>query len=301
MKSGYSLLLGEYVDAESVGYKDCKSFQIVCPACKEPVFKVERTIPQSLHYLAHYEASKAFEAECELRVGRISEQDKKRENILSRGQKLEYFLSVLRSAIIESEFSGHIDEASAEIKRMMSKAPGFQMYANLIYTGLLVAGPRPRSLWSLYLDDYASKFTQKNGYEAYNGFSLEIQKRITLDVFEHIQTPNARGNFCFLFAAATISYYRILHVFGMNNNLSSELQEIEYLLPLISRCSKRDAETILIGLQRKSINAPDGNGIISLRTLLDEELIKFMMICLFRLPYFEMLTAVQGLNYEKCG
>mgnify|MGYP000085431440 CR=1 FL=1 len=97
MKIGYSILLGEYIDAQAINYTDCKSFQIVCPICREPIFKVERKDPPPiLHYLSHYEKSKAFVSDCELRVKGISDNEKKAENNLARGQKLEYFLSVLK-------------------------------------------------------------------------------------------------------------------------------------------------------------------------------------------------------------
>ena len=45
MKLGYSLLLGEHIEAEWIEYTDCKVFQIVCPNCKEPIFKVFRQVP----------------------------------------------------------------------------------------------------------------------------------------------------------------------------------------------------------------------------------------------------------------
>lgn len=54
MKLGYSNLLSELIRAELIDYKDSEKFQIVCPCCKEPVFKVIRSnesIP--IHYLSH--------------------------------------------------------------------------------------------------------------------------------------------------------------------------------------------------------------------------------------------------------
>ena len=69
MKLGYSLLLGEHIEAEWIEYTDCKVFQIVSPNCKEPIFKVFRQVPPpGVHYLSHYEKDSAYEADCELRV-----------------------------------------------------------------------------------------------------------------------------------------------------------------------------------------------------------------------------------------
>lgn len=99
MKLGYSNLLGEYLNAVDIGYPDCKGFQVVCPACREPVFKVLRSGEMDLHYLTHYAAQKSFAADCELRVGGIGKGDFERHNAASRGQRLAYFLGVLRQCL----------------------------------------------------------------------------------------------------------------------------------------------------------------------------------------------------------
>ena len=105
MKTGYSMLLGEYVDSEAINYTDCKSFQIVCPICREPVFKVERSHPPpTLHYLSHYEESKAFATDCELRVRGISDRDKEKNNRpLPRSE-----LRILPVGIVERRFGKEI-------------------------------------------------------------------------------------------------------------------------------------------------------------------------------------------------
>ena len=97
MKTGYSLLLGEYVDAQKVNYVDCKQFQIVCPICKEPIFKVNRELTSTpIEYLSHYQKDKAYIAECELRVRSLSKEEIAKSNSVSRDQRLEYFLGVLK-------------------------------------------------------------------------------------------------------------------------------------------------------------------------------------------------------------
>lgn len=66
MKLGYSNLLGEFIDAQGIGYEDCKGFQIVCPSRREPVFKGMREsgVAEAVHYLSHYEKDKAYASEC---------------------------------------------------------------------------------------------------------------------------------------------------------------------------------------------------------------------------------------------
>ncbi len=72
----YSLLLGEYIEAEKISYVDCKGFQIVCLCCKEPIFKVNReNAVKSIEYLSHYDKDKSYVTECELRVEALSKEE----------------------------------------------------------------------------------------------------------------------------------------------------------------------------------------------------------------------------------
>ena len=50
----------------------CRTFQIVCAACKEPVFKVSRNLgDRTLDYFSHYRKDETLNTQCELRVNRI--------------------------------------------------------------------------------------------------------------------------------------------------------------------------------------------------------------------------------------
>jgi hypothetical protein len=121
MKLGYSLLLREYVAAEKIDYSDCKNFQIVCPNCKEPIFKVERKIePQIIHYLSHYNRDKDYVDICELRVIKISSREIESVNNISRNQKLEYFLKVLKDAILENEYPNN-PESINSVRALFNK------------------------------------------------------------------------------------------------------------------------------------------------------------------------------------
>src|SRR5438477_9816213 len=104
MKLAESLILQELVRAKEVIYEDVtrNRFWIVCPVCKEAVFKVIRhadSEKQPLHYFSHYEASKAYDTDCELRIGRITERDIEGRAIQSRAQKLKYFIASLKNTI----------------------------------------------------------------------------------------------------------------------------------------------------------------------------------------------------------
>ncbi len=73
MDKGYSNLLTEILPAVDIDYEDTADLQIVCPACREPIYKAVRKSIPAVHYLAHYEASRSAVAECELRVGSMGE------------------------------------------------------------------------------------------------------------------------------------------------------------------------------------------------------------------------------------
>ena len=84
MKYGKSLLLGELISAKEVDYEDVREnrFWIVCSVSNEAIFKVVRQTGDSgvqdpaTHYFSHYEASRSYVTDCELRVGRITEDAK---------------------------------------------------------------------------------------------------------------------------------------------------------------------------------------------------------------------------------
>lgn len=52
MNLGYSILLGETLAALNLQYRDCERFQVVCPHCHEPIFKVRRgaDTPDESHF-----------------------------------------------------------------------------------------------------------------------------------------------------------------------------------------------------------------------------------------------------------
>src|SRR5690349_3379441 len=108
MQYGKSLLLGELISAEQVDYEDVRKnrFWIVCPVCNEAIFKVVRQTEDSgedphTHYFSHYEASRSYTTDCELRVRRITEAELHTIAVQSREQKLKYFIATLQDAIYQ--------------------------------------------------------------------------------------------------------------------------------------------------------------------------------------------------------
>src|SRR5215216_3009097 len=115
MKYGKSLLLGELISATEVDYEDVREnrFWIVCPVCNEAAFKVVRQAEDSsvedthIHYFSHYEASRSYATDCELRVRRITESDRHTIAVASRGQKLRYFIATLTKRCLPHSISAY--------------------------------------------------------------------------------------------------------------------------------------------------------------------------------------------------
>lgn len=119
MKTGYSNILGDVVEASELDYGDCKDFQIVCPCCREAVFKKERAVASGdgSHFLSHYPATDADKAaECERRVARMTKEDFAKMRSEGRGQALNRFLSVIPDISINrfANIPAHVVSFAAE-------------------------------------------------------------------------------------------------------------------------------------------------------------------------------------------
>lgn len=293
MKTGYSMLLGEYIDAETITYTDCKSFQITCPICREPIFKVERKQPPpTLHYLSHYETSKAFVTDCELRVKGISDQDKQRENSLSRGQKLEYFLSVLREEILKREFGmnpQNVEKVKRETMRWMN-APGVQSFRDLFYKHQLSNHEMntPENL-SILFDEYVKDIESVGGDFPITGFVIATQKRIATDIWLHLLSAKALGNFTFLFCVA----FGLLSERIASASRQRPLQQFErdFMVAVgqLIKVGRQKAEIVLETLLNTPIGTPFAMSGSNYLAKLASEIFFEMLGILLRLPYFEML------------
>lgn len=98
MRHGYSMLLADAVAADELGYGDCEEFLVVCPVCKEGVFKALRG---ETHYLSHYISGLASR-ECELRVGKMSTDEVRQAGRASspKGQSIDAFVDRFREVVV---------------------------------------------------------------------------------------------------------------------------------------------------------------------------------------------------------
>jgi hypothetical protein len=100
MEYGMSLLLeNRLLLAREVDYDDCRSLQLVCPACHEPLHKRGNPFTRR-QYLSHYEAK--GKSDCELRVFNIVRDTLHPVVVVPHGQELERFLARFEEIVLEA-------------------------------------------------------------------------------------------------------------------------------------------------------------------------------------------------------
>lgn len=94
MKKGYSNVHGLIVDAAELDYRDCEAFQIVCPECREFVFKsIRRGDDGAIHYFSHYAADPEANQHCELRVAQRFADGIPAEDLVEHEQTLQHYIA----------------------------------------------------------------------------------------------------------------------------------------------------------------------------------------------------------------
>ena len=293
MKVGYSMLLGEYLDATGINYTDCKSFQVVCPACKEPIFKVERKQPPpTLHYLSHYERDKAYVEECELRVSRMTSKEMDEVSSASRNQKLEYFLSVLREAILESNFTGNKTGTMKMIIKV-SNACGIQIFRDVTLETARQNTSDPVTLEYMFKEHL--KFIKKHNVEyTPTSFSIQKQIRIATDIWIHLLSSPAKGNFTFLFTSAyLIVCDSFVEAAKKRTLLDFEKVVFKGFDGLIGAGRDRAAR-IFSELGHYPLGPPHAMEGSNLLNRYGAEIADAMLGILIRIPYFELLKKANG-------
>ena len=301
MKMGYSLLLSEYIDAEKIDYIDCKNFQIVCPSCKEPIFKVERRFEaQAIHYLSHYSKDKAYVDECELRVTRISQAEIQEANSLSRNQKLEYFLSVLKDAILENEYPQDAEKLKS-VKSLLSKlsqSAAVQAFRDRMseVSRQQFLNYNEKDIYPLF-DDYIKDIQQISGTFPKTSFAIEMQKRISFDIWKHLLSAKARGNFFYLFSHAYIMLMKRIEAAKDVRDLHEYEIHLHQNMRKLIDSTKQKGLNIFEKLMQYSIGPPYAIENSNLLNKMASEINHEMFGCLLRLPYFEMIR--NGIGAER--
>jgi hypothetical protein len=305
------MLLGEYINADYVDYQDCKKFQITCPNCKEPIFKAYRKDPPpGIHYLSHYEKDKAYVAECELRVSRINTNVMQDSNKVSRDQKLEYFLSVLKEALIDRFcFEDHVfsveDFNKPELKVVLDKfvvkkevsmiinASGPQLMRDFLFASIC---KWPIERIELLINKNLDFETQERGL-VLTGFALDIQKRIAKDIFTHLLTHKTFGNFSYLFGTSylreMIRWEKLIELTKDENFNLTWQTRIGASLRRLTKTSVNKSKLLLNQLMTETFIEPNTNSEVTYLQKIYANLTNEMCVQLGQLPYFDILKTAE--------
>lgn len=180
METGYSLLLGEFLAAREVDHGDCATFQVVCPACREAVFKAG-ALGTPRQYLSHHR--KADDAECELRVACITQAEREAAEAVARGQHLAVFQRVYQGALLAVMTSGPPRHMVGAINRMKAR-PTFGRFVQLLRTA---NAKEPEALTRM-ADDAPQHFPGASP------LVLRRQRRFAVDFYGHLMTANAEAS-----------------------------------------------------------------------------------------------------------
>ena len=305
MKLGKSILLDELLKADDVEYTDVSQnrFWIVCPACNEAIFKVVRNQGtkenSALHYFSHYEASKAYAADCELRVGRITEREITEKAIQSRDQKLQFFINTLQT-IIHQDFRRHMPADprwTSNQFRVMTRSRTIADLRSAFYDAFFlktIPESSDKALLSAF-DLAFSRLPQSERNQLSTTLSLHTQKRIAIDLLRHLHTPQALPSLDTLFDHSFAWYARRLENASRNAKLlglrthNNDEEEIFKTMLRIMTTSRGKLRPILSKLAQNQYGTtgPDGPD-NSLLTMFDG-ILRESFVILIRLPYLSLL------------
>jgi hypothetical protein len=298
VKRGLSILLGETINASAILYRDCERFQIVCPSCREPVFKVVRSsdTDHAAHYLSHYKLI-GDDHDCELRVEKLRDVDIDDENRISREQRLSYFLGVLKSQLGQAR----IYTQSAEKSHWrLQRSEAFRIICDLAYEKAI---EDPEGYFDLSLADFLHNVASV-GWELRTAFDQEKQVAIARDMWLTILTPHVRSNFDFLFCHSFLyEFSAITNTLEADKSPDVQFQMSKQIQAIIAICEapRSTARAILDSLNRDFLpiefsvprdGQPDYRSSRLSRIVGNTQI--GMIGALMKFPYFELLQKEFG-------
>lgn len=286
MRYGHSLLLSETIDAARLAYPDCAAMQIVCPICREPVFKAVRERPTETHYLAHYAAAAAYAAECEMRVGRLDPREIEQQNIVSRGQKLRIFLRVLQQAIKRRDYGKNDPRKVDTILRLLGRSKPI----SVLY--LECVKDRLAAIDEAMFQETAEHYVNHDMHPGWRtGFALATQRRIAWDVWRTLQTPPEETNRRFLWLHGYAFLLARMQNALDHGVIDEPLKVLRNYAERLIQAGRARGMDLLAEMGQAA--APQGfaePGSTYLRKLL-AEITHETIGCLVRLDYFDILRA----------
>jgi hypothetical protein len=290
MEGGYSILLGEHLPARAITYDDCAPMQIVCPACYEPVFKgVRNQLETPIHYLSHYAESKAYQAECELRVRSVSETVITSHNTASRDQRLAYFLKRFTDLLERDPYISY-QLGFQKIHHGISRAKSIQLFRQLLFNHVVETGLAQSEEIGLEANLYIDDMTTF-GAMPKTDFSIVVQKRIARDIFKSIHTQPQRPNHAYLFAHSLL----VLHSRFLSSKATDPRSWDDFSARFLSALSgllsgeEAQVQSSLMDLRHRRVQPPHVSEATYAINFLSIECTHEMVGTLLRLPYFDLL------------
>ena len=300
MHTGYSILLGEYIEAEAISYRDCEPFQIVCPACHEPVFKVSRTTDKTdIEYLSHYKKDGSYDSQCELRVSSIQTKEKGKHNALSRDQKLSYFLSVFLSALERDPYISYGKGLKATHKQI-DKSKAWRLFRDQHFESGRRGGIANRDQFKESAEFYLNDVSDIGGVPK-TGFSSDTQTRIASDMMELLVTDKGRANYNALYNHAAIYLIQRCqnHAQGATAEAIEVMNNVAYFVSGLIRSGKKDGLQLIADMNASPIYPPYVQQPSTYVLKVAAEIGHEMVGVLLRLPYFELLKEKQSSDANK--
>jgi hypothetical protein len=298
MKYGKSLLLGELISADQVDYEDVRKnrFWIVCPICNEAIFKVVRQTVDSdvhdphTHYFSHYEASRSYATDCELRVGRITEDDLHIIAVESREQKLEYFIATLQDAIHQHFHQHFLDcECSATNRfgdghfRQLRRSRTLAWYRDIHYRAFQELQRKMSDEEMLASFDLSiQSLGEEEKTQLTTNLSISTQKRIALDLLKHLTGPKARSALDYLFDHA---YTWLIIRLETNIHINLDIGIEKDLLSVLNRHKVPHLLAKVAQIDHSQILGRPHNALDTLAVSLRDQ----MLLILVSLPYLDIL------------
>lgn len=292
MYTGYSILLGEYIEAATLDYKDCEPFQVICPSCHEPLFKaVRQQGAKHIHYLSHYKKTGLYASECELRVSTISRTTIDKHNSKARDQKLQYFLSVFTSLLKQDPWMSY-GEKFDSVHKQINKSKAWGIFRDGCHQSAALSDMRHFETFSSYAADYIKDISDFVTFPK-TGFSIATQTRISFDMYGALLTDKCRSNYDALFNHSAM--YLVSRIRSALNEPSDNLIDNMFnstLLQCIERLMHSNKERGIAVLKQMAetpvlppYSLEKSNFLIKTAAEIAHESIGTLL----RLPYFSLL------------
>ena len=295
MKTAYSLFLREHVDPRIIGYEDCRTFQIVCPACKEPVFRVcRKSSDKEVAFFSHYRKDETLNKQCELRVNRISRDTITQINVESRNQKLRLFFRVFQEIVWANEYN---DGTIKKAKQRFYQLGRSDVFASFI-RGMLNQLREIVKDKNEMLDMFDESL--ENLKEFTSPFEMDLQKEFAYDFLCHLLAGHSKTNFLFLAKHAVILTLEKFEDISKKGNLRPWEQSIlEYFHRFLRTQNEQKRLRIFTEMGERKMVSPYSHQDADLFVMFGSHLQYNAFGILMRIPYLQVLRTEPSLDDDS--